>query len=120
VEADPQLRSTLESLPARAMDLYKGASPSEKATLATQIHGHTSVLFSTIDHRQAFISGSAMGRNTFDYLSGQLDDKVKAGTVSAADAARQKNALAALKPLSPSQREAFIRLLEADTGTSPR
>ncbi len=115
ISRDDHLRTTLLAFPKEAVDLYKETSPQEKLDMAKRLSEKTHVMFFTIDNREAFVTGQVMGRDTFAYLQGMIDQQASEGKISMDQAMRQKSGLNVMKTLSPEQREGYLKLLQADT-----
>ncbi len=110
-----QIKEALLNMPEKAVNLFKQMTPQEKQEMVKRLSGTTHIFFSTIDNRQAFISGQAMGQDTFSYLKHQIDKEMENGKISMDEGVKQEAAFHILKSLTPLQREGFADLVEADT-----
>lgn len=110
----PRTLDALESLPANVLRLYRDLPQAQKRTLVDKLHGSTSVLFTSINHRQAFIKGTAMGRDVFSHMQGQVEKNRERAKLSPQAAAQLTAALNAFRTMTPGTRETIVQLLEAD------
>ncbi|MFN8612134.1 MAG: peptidoglycan-binding protein [Vulcanimicrobiota bacterium] len=94
---------TLRKLPPEVAGMYEKLSPKMRADFGKQLNGSTF----GVSHREAFVTGHAMGMDTFSYMADGLAGKVKDGSLSAKDAESLQKALPLLSRLTPKQRDAI-------------
>ena len=98
---------TLRKLPPEVSSLYEKLSPKMRDQFSQQLDGSTF----GVSHRQAFVSGRAMGMDTFSYMSDQLKEKVGQGKISSKDAEGLQKALPLMRNLNPKQRDAIAEMI---------
>lgn len=115
---DISFKATILSMPEDVVSLYKLMPLDDKKEMNKELHGKTTVLFWTVDHKEAFIKGTAMGRNTFDEMANSIDEDVRKKKLTKEEADVRKGAIGLFRTLTPDQRRAFVRLLEEDLGST--
>lgn len=114
VQKNDFVKNTLLTFPLEAVDMYKTTNFDEKRLLFEQLQEKTKVMFVTVDHREAFIKGSAYGHNTFDFFKSKIEDEVKAGKLAKDAAGKRLATVEVFREMSQEQRKAFVDLLELD------
>lgn len=98
---------TLRKLPPEVAGVYEKLSPKMRNQFAEQLSGSTF----GVSHRDAFVSGHAMGMDTFSYMGDKLKESVASGKISAKDAEGLQKALPQLAKLNPKQRDAIAEMI---------
>jgi hypothetical protein len=109
--------NALERLSPDTRGMYKHLSLANKRVMVDNLHKSTNVLFTSINHRDAFIKGSVMGIDVFDRLQGIVQDNRKDGKINAGTAAQLTRAIDVFRGMTPTTREAVVQLLEADVAS---
>lgn len=110
------IKNTLLTFPFEAVEMYKTTPFEEKRLLLKQLQEKTKVMWVTVDHKEAFITGSAYGKNTFDFLSSQIDEDVKSGKIPKELGEKRLEAVGVFRQMTSEQRKAFVSLLEMEVG----
>lgn len=114
--ASPTAISSLERLPVSVRTMYKNLDDRFKRLMVQKLEGKTSVLFTEISHRQAFIDGQAMGVDAFDKMHELVHENVDSGKIDAGTARKLDQAIEAFRHMTREQRAAVVGLLERDVG----
>lgn len=114
IQKNDSVKNTLLTFPLEAVHMYKTTPFEEKRLLFEQLQEKTKVMFVTVDHREAFIKGSAYGHNTFDFFKSKIEDEVKAGKLAKDAAGKRLATVEVFREMSQEQRKAFVDLLELD------
>ena len=114
VARKPALMDTLKSLPDSVIGTFSSLTPGQKMVLTKELYGKSTIVFKTIVHKDAFITGKAMGLDAFPTMLGRIDDHVKKHEVTPAEAKSLKETLEQMKPLSVEQRKAIFSVLEME------
>lgn len=107
-------------------NLYRSMVPGLKQWFAENVNGRAGP-FGVVNKRESFIGGSWAGFNTFDFVNGRLDkrlketkaspEEIKSGKkMSHEDIKWGKHINETCRRMTPDQRRAFVELLELDTG----
>ena len=97
--------------------MYKSLDQRYKQLMVSKLHGSTSTLLGEVNHREAFIEGSAMGFDTFDKLKEMLSESVEEGKISSATANKLSQVIESFRHMSRTQRSAVVTLLERDVAS---
>ena len=97
----------LRKLPPEVSGMYDKMSPQARKEAGVQLSGSTW----GVSHREAFVTGQAMGMDTFSYMGDKVKKEMAAGTMSAKEGETMLKALPALRNLSSKQRDAIAEML---------
>ena len=97
----------LRKLPPEVSGMYDKMSPQARKEAGVQLSGSTW----GVSHREAFVTGQAMGMDTFSYMGDKVKKEMAAGTMNAKEGEAMLKALPALRNLSSKQRDAIAEML---------
>lgn len=106
--------SSLERLPGSVRTMYKNLDFRYKKLMIEKLHGSTSVLFTEISHKQAFIDGQAMGVDAFNKMHELVGESVQQGKIDGGTGHKLDQAIEAFRHMTREQRAAVVSLLERD------
>ena len=97
----------LRKLPLAVTGMYEKMSPNARQEAGKQLTGSTW----GVSHRDAFVTGQAMGMDTFNYMGDKVKKEMAAGTMNAKEGEAMLKALPQLRALSNKQRDAIADML---------
>lgn len=107
----PDLVRGLHELPTDVMQRYGDMNANQRQAMVRHLSGSTRIAFVTINHKDAFIKGTAMGVDAFPKMKEQLDDDVTDGRLKSSEAEQLKSTLDRVKELSQDQRSTIARFI---------
>lgn len=96
----------LRKLPPEVAGRYEQLSPKMRQTMFEKLSGSTW----GNSHREAFVKGTVMGMNTFNYISDQIQQKVASGEMSKKDGDGLRADMQRMARLTPQQRDAIAEM----------
>lgn len=112
----PQARAHLQKLPPEMQKVFVNLSPDELKWMHNRLNGSTQVGFFSVNHREAFISGRALGQDVYQYAINGLKKQIAQGTLPAHLEGRLTNVILQVKALSVEQRTSLMDALDAQAG----
>ena len=97
----------LRKLPPEVTSMYDKMTPKAREEAGKQLAGSTC----GVSHREAFVTGQAMGTDTFSYMTDKVKEKMAAGTISQKEGEATLKAMPLLRNLSQKQRDAIADML---------
>lgn len=114
LQQDNSLQTQARLVPDSAATMFRSYSSNQKRYLYETFTGETRVGLMSINNRDAFVKGRALGQDVFPYMSQNLHKAVLTGELSQSEMQQLDANLDAMKQLSPAQREAIANLVVAD------
>lgn len=97
----------LRKLPPEVSSMYDKMSTKARDDAGKQLAGSTF----GVSHRDAFVTGQAMGMDTFNYMGDSVKKGMAAGKINAKEGEAMLKALPSLRNLSQKQRDAIADML---------
>lgn len=114
ISANRELLGKLETLSPDALRLYKGMSYFEKIKFGDEMRGKTTVFFFTIDNKEAFVTGKAMGHDVFKHMVSGAEEAYRNGKITRDEYERKSQALEIASRLAEQERRTLVWLLETE------
>lgn len=114
----PAAARLVQTLPPEAQQAYADLDPSARSWLLERVQGTTSVALGliTVNNREAFVSGSAVGQDVWAVARRGLAKQVGRGLIPAEMQGRLHEIIDLLARMTPEQRANLVGALEADCG----
>lgn len=104
----------LKTLSSPAKTLYRNLSYFDKIKLNDKIHGVTELVVGSINNKEAFITGKAKDKDTFQYLQQNNDQDLKDGLITLEQHDQRTSSLQILSKLTSDERAILVALLEQE------
>lgn len=112
-----QSAGPLQQISPDILSMYREMPAGNKKFINDKLHGSTGFLFIQVSNKQAFIDGSAAGKDAFDHMKGVLAESVKSGKLDSTTAQQLSGAIEQFRTMTPDQRAALVQVLEADVAS---
>jgi hypothetical protein len=112
---DPELVKSLQTLPQPVVQRYQGLNSNQKRVLGQELAGKTRLGLIVVQHREAFVKGTAMGMDAFPRMIDTLQSRVEKGHLTAAEGAPLIEAVEQMRSLTPAQRDSVATVIQLET-----
>lgn len=114
VSLNHSLLARLAAISMEAKRLYKGLTFFDKVKLHKEVHGKTETMLFTVENLPAFVSGKVGSYDTFAFLKGNLDEKLKADKITPEEYHKRIDGIQSLAKLTKDERGALVALLDEE------
>jgi hypothetical protein len=111
---DKSLQGKAQNLPDMAKDMFASYTPAQRHLLYKAISEHSSAGLISIDNREAFVTGKALGHDAFPTIWVNIETIAQEQGLDKAQAHELKNHFLVMTTFSAADREAIASLIEAD------
>ena len=109
----PAARRHLQKLPPEMQKVFVNLSSQELKWMHNRLNGSTQMGFFTIHHREAFISGRALGQDVYQYAINGLKKQIAQGALPQEMEGRLTRMILQVKALTVEQRTSLMDALDA-------